>query len=236
MTLQDTDVQASRIRKVAEVIRFVQARRLSFLSEGLLVSLARVALANEERGVSGRIIEAGVALGGSSLVLTAAKAQHRPISFFDTFGVIPAPGKKDGEDVHARYKVIADGNAEGHDGDQYYGYRDGLMESLIRNLREADLDPATNLVSLHAGDLRQTMTSHESLSLVHVDCDWYDPVLHCLTSCAPSMSIGGRFIVDDYSSWSGARRATDEWFSTQSAFTLRLQDGRAHIIREGRDA
>lgn len=234
MSRQTAEPASQILLRVAETIRFVQSHSLSFLSEGLLVSLAKVALDNERNGVAGRVVEAGVALGGSALVLTAAKSADRPVSFYDTFGMIPAPGEKDGEDVHARYRVIAEGRAEGHDGERYYGYRPELMESLLRNLRDAGLDPTTNLVSLHAGDLRQTLTLREPLSLVHVDCDWYDPVLHCLAQCGPHLSLGGRFIVDDYSSWRGARRATDEWMAQQSDFDLRIQDGRAHIVRARR--
>lgn len=231
MTTSATTSHHQHLERVARTIKFAASRRLSFLTEDLLLALAKVSLQNEAQGIVGRVVEAGVALGGSALVLTAAKASDRPIALYDTFGMIPPPGDHDGADVHERYQVISEGRAQGFEGEEYYGYQDGLLESIIAAFREVGLDPADNLVSFHAGDLLLTMTAPEPVSLVHVDCDWYDPVLHCLTTLGPPMSIGGRFIIDDYGSWSGARRATDEWLASQPDFTALTQDGRVHLVR-----
>ena len=73
------------------------------------------------------MIEAGTALGGSAIVMAAAKAPERPMKVYDVFGMIPAPGEQDGDDVHERYATIAAGDARGVGGETYYGYRDDLQ-------------------------------------------------------------------------------------------------------------
>lgn len=223
--------RAAQTERTARTILEVERRHLSFLPRTLLMSLAKAVRENEAKGVEGRIIEAGVALGGSAMVLTAAKADDRPISLYDTFGLIPPPGPEDGADVHERWAIIESGAAKGFAGEEYYGYRPGLLESVISTFRSLELDPAENLVSFHTGDFRKTMTSREPVSLVHVDCDWYDSVLFCLQTLAPLLSPGGRFIIDDYDSWSGARKATDEWLAANREFRPERRDGRVHIVR-----
>jgi O-methyltransferase len=75
--------------------------------------------------VSGDVLEFGVALGGSAIVLAGiAGLAHRRFYGFDVFEMIPAPtSEKDDEKSKQRYNLIASGKSEGIGGDLYYGYR-----------------------------------------------------------------------------------------------------------------
>jgi asparagine synthase (glutamine-hydrolysing) len=58
------------------------------------------------------------------------------------------------------------------------------------------------------------MSISSPVALAHIDVDWYDPVKTCLTRIFPFLAVGGSMIVDDYYSWGGAKKATDEFLAT----------------------
>lgn len=90
----------------------------------------------EADGVAGVVIEAGTALGGSAIVLATSKAAGRPMRLYDTFGMIPPLSEHDGQDVHDRYAVIANGKASGIDGGTHYGYIGDLVGQIKDNFRQ----------------------------------------------------------------------------------------------------
>ena len=55
------------------------------------------------------------------------------------------------------------------------------------------------------------MTINQPVAFAHVDVDWYEPVMTCLSRVFPSLVIGGSIILDDYHDWGGCRKATDEF-------------------------
>ena len=59
--------------------RQVRQRRLSFLNPAALIDLADAAGGVQRRGVAGAFLEAGCALGGSAIVIAAAKPAGRPL-------------------------------------------------------------------------------------------------------------------------------------------------------------
>lgn len=100
-------------RSVPPIVRSVRAESLTYLDAAALCDLLEQVKATEHNGRSGMLIEAGCALGGSAIVVATAKAQARPFYVYDVFGMIPAPSAQDGADVHARYKVIQQGQSAG---------------------------------------------------------------------------------------------------------------------------
>jgi hypothetical protein len=69
-------------------------------------------------GVLGDVIEAGVALGGSGIVLASGMGPRRRFAGYDVFGMLPARGEADDAKSHARYEVIASGASKGLGGEQ----------------------------------------------------------------------------------------------------------------------
>src|SRR5438105_1980356 len=120
---------------VLEVIERVRAARLTYLAHDALVDLATRALELRSHAPEAAVIEAGCALGGSAVVLAAAKEVTRPLYVFDVFGMIPPPSERDGTDVRKRYRTIVRGKSEGLGGDTYYGYQDNLLERVRASFR-----------------------------------------------------------------------------------------------------
>jgi asparagine synthase (glutamine-hydrolysing) len=160
----------------------------------------------------GCFIEAGCALGGSTILLSSVKDSVRRLYVYDVFEMIPAPTSDDGHDAHTRYQAISEGKSTGIGLNKYYGYEDSLYDIVQSNLKEFGVDQEKNNIFLIKGLLQDTMIINRTVALAHIDVDWYEPVKTCLERIIPNLAVGGVIIIDDYNDWSGCRKATDEYF------------------------
>jgi hypothetical protein len=149
---------------------------------------------------------------------------------FDVFGMIPPPSEKDGEDVHQRYQTILSGESKGIAGETYYGYRDGLLAEVTESFANHGLPIGENRIELIQGLFQDTIELDEPVALAHLDGDWYESTMTCLSRIAPLLAVGGRFVIDDYDAWSGCRTAVDEYFAGRAGFRFERR-GKLHIVR-----
>lgn len=192
------------------LIDSIRAARLTYCGPPKLENLALAMREVQAAGVTGDYVEAGVALGGSAILLARLKPPHVALKLYDIFGMIPAPGAQDGPDAHARYEVIRSGSSAGLGEDQYYGYADDLLDRVDGNLRTFGVDPQRDNVVLIPGVFEETLRPTHPVAFAHIDCDWYDSVRICIERLMPVLSPGGVIVFDDYNSYSGCRRAVDE--------------------------
>jgi asparagine synthase (glutamine-hydrolysing) len=197
--------------KERELVSRVRGSKLTYLSERKLASLLTTCRSIEERNLPGIFLEAGCALGGSAILLASVKRRERPLNVYDVFGMIPPPTESDTPDVHARYQTIVQGQSPGIQGDRYYGYVDDLYDVVIGNLERFGIECKSNSISLVRGLVQDTLVLDAPVALAHIDVDWYDPVKSCLERVFPRLVVGGSMILDDYHSWGGCRKATDEY-------------------------
>jgi asparagine synthase (glutamine-hydrolysing) len=216
--------------EVEETIARVREEHLTYLKPTHLRTLAATVLDADRRGLPGLVIEAGTALGGSAIVMAAAKDPGRPMKVYDVFGMIPPPTDQDGPDVHARYEKIAGGGAKGVGGELYYGYRDDLLEEVTASFARHGVPVGEHGVELVQGLFEDTVHVDEPVALAHLDGDWYESTMTCLARIAPHVVPGGRIVLDDYYKWSGCRTAVDEYFAAHDGF--RLEHGaKLHAVR-----
>jgi O-methyltransferase len=216
--------------EVEQTIAGVRAEHLTFLNPGQLRDLARVVLDIEDRRLPGLLVEAGTARGGSAIVIAVAKAAARPMKVYDVFGMIPPPSEHDGPDVHRRYETIAGGDAVGVGGDTYYGYRDDLYGEVTESFARHGVPTTERNVELVQGLFEDTIDLDEPVAFAHLDGDWYESTMTCLTRIAPLLVPGGRIVLDDYFQWSGCRTAVDEYFSGRDEFRLERRS-KLHVVR-----
>jgi asparagine synthase (glutamine-hydrolysing) len=209
--------------KERELISRVRGSKLTYLSERKLASLLTTCRSIEERNLPGIFLEAGCALGGSAILLASVKRRERPLNVYDVFGMIPPPTESDTPDVHARYQTIVQGQSPGIQGDRYYGYVEDLYDIVIGNLERFGIECRSHSVSLVRGMVQDTLVLDAPVALAHIDVDWYDPVKTCLERVFPRLVVGGSMILDDYHSWGGCRKATDEYLK-QIAGRFRSDD------------
>jgi asparagine synthase (glutamine-hydrolysing) len=201
--------------EVLETIARVRHERQTFLSERKLIELAGETALLAERGIPGAVVEAGCALGGSALVLAAAKEPDRPLYVYDLFGMIPWPGLFDGWKAWRLSVLNRLGLRKAHGGDRYYGYEPDLLGRMLRRFRDFGLDP--DRVRLTAVKGRHEVTLAQpppfAVALAHVDSDWFRSVEAGVRALAPALAVGGRIVLDDYYSFPGCRRAVDAYFA-----------------------
>src|SRR5882672_2572812 len=95
----------------------IQNKKLTYLLEDKLASIALTCCEIEEKKIPGLMLEAGCALGGSAILIAHIKKKNRPFYIYDVFGIIPPPTSEDGKDVQKRYETISAGKSKGLGGD-----------------------------------------------------------------------------------------------------------------------
>jgi asparagine synthase (glutamine-hydrolysing) len=222
-----------RQRRDAEGTRLasrIRQEKLTFLGMGALLDLRRRVLEADRRGVPGDLVEAGCALGGSAILMALSKLPDRELYLHDVFGTIPPPTDQDGPDVKERYETILRGDAQGFDGDVYYGYQPNLRDSVAHSFARFGVPVEANNVHLVEGLFQDTIRPTGPVAVAHIDGDWYESTKVCLERLWPVLSPGGVAIIDDYGAWSGCRTATDEFLEGRSD-VIREQHSRLHLIK-----
>lgn len=226
-------VRKGRLALLPWDARAVLRERLTYLSPAKLMRLTRAVREIEQRRIGGDVLEFGVALGGSSVLLARHATPTRQFHGFDVFAMIPPPtSAKDDAKSKQRYQAIAAGKSAGIGDDIYYGYRADLFESVCATLAKYGRPVGDGRVFLHKGLFEDTWPSYnrEAIAFAHVDCDWYDPVRFCLNAILPRLASGGVVILDDYHDYGGCRRATDE-FLAEHPGVFSIDDGTNLILR-----
>lgn len=203
--------------QVRRTVCLVRRHRLSYLPVSKMLALARHTLAADREGRPGILVEVGCGLGGSAIVLASAKRPERELIVYDVFGMIPPPGERDGAEAHHRYQVILSGASRGIGRDRYYGYVDNLLDVVKTWFRRLGFPTDANNVTLVQGLVQDTLRVTEPVCFAHIDADWYEPVMVSLRRLEPHLTPGGAIVVDDYETWSGCRRAVDDYFTNKPA-------------------
>jgi asparagine synthase (glutamine-hydrolysing) len=205
-----------RESRVSPISRAVRADHRTYLSFRKLQNIERALRRIDADDVPGDCLEAGVALGGSAIVIATLMRQDRRFVGYDVFEMIPPPGDKDDEVSHERYRVIAEGTSKGIGGEEYYGYRDDLYEDVVAAFERHGVAVDEERVVLRRGLFEDTMQFEEGerVAFAHIDCDWYEPVKLCLERIYQVLSPGGFIISDDYHDYGGCRRAVDEFLQS----------------------
>jgi O-methyltransferase len=217
--------------------REVLERRLTYLTPSRLYRIETCARTVVAEKVAGDFIECGVALGGSAILLASLLEPGRRFEGYDLFGMIPPPSDRDDDHAHDRYRRIKAGESSGIGGDPYYGYVDNLVDQVRDSFASFGLAVDGNTIALRQGLFENTLqiTPGQRIAFAHVDCDWYDPVKHCLETIYAMLSPGGFVILDDYSDYAGCREAANDFLARHPAMQLVEVNGSA-VLRRRHDA
>ncbi len=199
------------VAKDHKLICRIRSRSLTYLSDARLASLANSCRSIEKANLPGAFIETGCALGGSAILIASLKRFGRPFYIYDVFGMIPAPTKEDTQDAHDRYRIIAQGKSAGIGGDKFCGYVENLYEVVQSNFKSFGINCEAQSVSFIKGLVQDTMKIDQPVAFAHIDVDWYEPVMTCLSQVFPNLVPGGSVILDDCHDWGGCRKATDKY-------------------------
>lgn len=173
------------------------------------------------RGIPGDVVELGTYRGGTAAVLAAAllrASAGRSLWLFDSFQGLPETTANDEGEWHGGRRWHADPKkAARRRGGAGLGR---LIASDIDRASAMDVHAALAAVGYDPvrahvipGWFQETLARRASapIALLHLDADWYESTKLGLETFYDQISPGGYVVLDDYGTWIGCARATDEF-------------------------
>jgi asparagine synthase (glutamine-hydrolysing) len=206
---------------VAETIQYLRSNELTYCRhQGKLETLHMAVRAVEAAKVPGIFVEAGVAMGGSAIVIAKTKAPSRELRLYDVFEMLPPPSENDDPKSHEIYREFVTGNVTSALDRNYVEHASDLLSFTRENMGRLGVDPEAENIRFVKGLYEDTLKVEEPVAFAHIDCDWHDSVKVCIARLADRMSGGGIMVFDDYNSFQGCRRAVDEWLAADARFKI----------------
>jgi O-methyltransferase len=199
--LWSTAVDAAYIARYFSLPEPIRAiRRHSLLSYLNLFFLQELVRRLDEHHLQGDIVECGVYKGGSAAVMAfqmMRSAVNRHIWLYDAFEGMPTASDKDDQYSHNIQQKFVGSEMLVHRG-------------------MARLNIPASRYTVVRGWFNETFPKITPLpvALLHVDCDFYEPVKLSLETFYPQVQPGGFVVLNDYGSFAGCRAATDEFLET----------------------
>jgi len=217
-------------REGFEMYRTVhRAMQFSLVGSSGLEATYKAAAELLQDGMEGALVECGVAEGGcSALMATVAAKQNEPRTTWlcDSFEGLPDPTEKDfvkpnsqttGENV----RPLARGSC--------LGSVERVQDVLFRRF-----GLSCTRVQLVKGWFQDTLPAYRDkigpIAMLRIDGDWYESTKCCLENLFDQVVPGGYCIVDDYGTFCGCRKATDEFIQSRDLKIQAVSDGRGGFL------
>jgi O-methyltransferase len=179
-----------------------------------------VASINLEK-LPGDVVECGVWNGGCVGLMAIAHSDqpgpHRRFHLFDSFQGLPQPSSHDKEVI-----INFEANHPGvrlQDDDPALipiGACAGISQPAVEKFLIEKLGLARDSFVFHVGWFQDTVPRSlkvvEKIALLRIDGDWYDSTKICLETLYGRVVQNGFVIIDDYGTFSGCKKAVDEFF------------------------
>ena len=173
-------------------------------------NLALIDLHLSKHGLhDGAIVECGTWRGGMSFAMTDLCPQIQEFHCFDSFEGLPPATDLDGETAQRLQR----------DGALVAGNNTASIEEFTQGLERLDT-AVRKKVHVHKGWFEDTLDNFRTerpISVLRIDCDWYEPVLLVFEKLFDQVAPNGLILIDDYPTWDGCSRATHDFLSERKA-------------------
>lgn len=166
--------------------------------------------------IDGDFVECGVWKGGSTMAaidtLLKAQDKSREIYLYDTFEGMSEPTEHDKAFTGLTAdEILRAGDKQAAASNWCYS----ALEEVKKNIDSLKY-PASQIHYVK-GKVEDTIpqTVPQKIALLRLDTDWYESTSHELKHLYPLLVPGGIIIIDDYGHWKGARKAVDEYITSQ---------------------
>jgi O-methyltransferase len=166
------------------------------------------------RGIEGDFVECGVWNGGSAGAISSAfKGAEKHIWLYDSFEGMPETTEIDGDFAK-----------------KYIGEAVGSIEKTRECMKIANVKDEN--LTIRKGWFDQTfpLPSAKKISILHVDCDWYESVMLTLNKFYPIVSPGGVIVIDDFGHFEGCREAVYDFLNANKIKPLFERFGHSQIF------
>lgn len=170
-----------------------------------------------QRNIPGDFVECGVFLGGASIFAALARdlfgLEDRKVYLYDTFCGFP---EGTADYVKSKGRIV-----EGH-------RTDSFLEDVKANIAHCNVRPGS--YEIVVGPVEETLVTGpvpEKVSILRLDTDFYASTKAEFEALYPKLVSRGVLIVDDYGTWDGVRKATEEALANEPVMLHRI----SHSIR-----
>jgi O-methyltransferase len=169
-----------------------------------------------KNNIKGDLVECGVWKGGSTMAaidtLMKAGDISREIYLYDTFEGMSEPTEHDKAFTGLTAdEMLGAGNKQVAASNWCYS----ALEEVEKNINS--LKYPVSQIRYIKGKVEDTIpqTVPQKIALLRLDTDWYESTAHELKHLYPLLAPGGIIIIDDYGHWAGARKAVDEYITSE---------------------
>lgn len=180
----------------------------------VLQKLYRLAQDVVQRQIPGDMVECGVCNGGSAgAIASAMRDTGRTLWLYDSFLGMPVTTPIDGSFAP-----------------RYVGECVGAVENVRAAMAIAQLPEERYII--REGWFYETFHPPlpQPISLLHIDADWYDSVMLCLTTFYDRVAEGGIIILDDFGHWEGCREAFYDFVQQRQIKPLLERFGHSQVF------
>ena len=165
--------------------------------------------------IPGAIVECGVWRGGAIMAAAQTLKQlgvtDRTFYLYDTFCGMPEPSEFDDflrgyVNPQEKFRLLQTGPDSSD-------WCRASLDEVRQNL--ATTQYKFNRFKFVEGKVEETIpgTLPDEIAILRLDTDWYESTKHEMMHLFPRLVSKGVLIVDDYYSWSGSRKAVDEYLA-----------------------
>lgn len=204
------------IKTYDDVIRLVKPYTLTGISS--IIALVDVVKYVCDNKIPGSIIECGVWKGGSMMVVAKTlldlKQSDRDLYLFDTFEGMTKPTDKDQKMLTSEKAIVQFGKEKVSEDSSTW--RKAPLDYVKKAVYSVGYDKKK--IHFIKGKVEDTIPEKapEEISILRLDTDFYESTRHELVHLFPHISKGGVILIDDYDSWTGAKKAVDEYISNNN--------------------
>ena len=175
----------------------------------------------KKNNIKGDIVECGVFKGANCRFicdyLKSINNENKHIFLYDTFEGMPSASSKDTNIFTKKnYNFYLEKMQKNNEVDNFHKFEK------IENVRKLVIKTNYNKEKIHfiKGLVENTIpkTIPNKISLLILDTDYYTSTKHELQHLYPLVEKGGIIIIDDYGTWSGVKKAVDEYFNNLNDF------------------
>ena len=165
--------------------------------------------------IPGAIVECGVWRGGAimaaALTLKQLGVTDRTFYLYDTFCGMPKPSEFDNRlgsyaNPQEKFRLLQTGPDSSD-------WCRASLDEVRQNLATTQYN--FNRFKFVEGMVEETIpgTLPDEIAILRLDTDWYESTKHEMIHLFPRLVSKGVLIVDDYHTWSGSRKAVDEYLA-----------------------
>jgi len=170
--------------------------------------------------IPGDVVECGVWNGGCVGIMAISDRKspgpQRKFHLFDSFEGLPQPSPHDKEVIEGFSAQNPSINSEGEL--VAIGACAGISQPAVERFLVEQLGLPRDQFVFHVGWFEETVprakASIDKIALLRIDGDWYSSTKVCLDNLYEKVVPNGFIIIDDYGTFSGCRRAVDDFLAT----------------------